>query len=502
MINNKEIRQHIKIFSEKSKKKRYNILDKESLSCKCYYKKNPKLYLNHNSLKRNNYNNINKTNLTTMVKQLPNRILLNKNSNKIFKSKEIILCNFSKSFEDKKNYFYKTNNEKFRNTSKSTSNILNKKIFDGDSIFSKLNYFSSLDTNKNNNNINDEINYFHPGKFIISRLFERKLPSNNLYSILSLNKINYLYKENKDNIDDELKIKKKFFNSPSNSMTYILKKSKDNDLPIVYPSSISFSKNYKSQSEKERNDKNTNSLIKIHYFLENHWDKRYEIVNDFFNQNNIFDEKYYNKEFFDNFSNYIKYNFDNINCKKSIKEIIDEGIKYNNNDEKKKKTIENDSNFYLEKDKNEIEILKKKLNNQYRNNKNKNMFNYHHKYGKIDIFKEKNLANCLPKQQLLYLKNNQFTSSPFTKGSVKLFDENDMKELEKEINSLKDIKKNDNDRNSERNIRLYYKPNFKKLGIKPDELPRRKKKLLEYIILQNIKNKQSFLEDIKKEYEQ
>jgi hypothetical protein len=76
-----------------------------------------------------------------------------------------------------------------------------------------------------------------------------------------------------------------------------------------------------------------------------------------------------------------------------------------------------------------------------------------------------------------------------------------MKELEKEINSLKDIKKIDNDRNSERNIRLYYKPNFKKLGIKPDELPRRKKKLLEYIILQNIKNKQSFLEDIKKEYE-
>ena len=311
----------------------------------------------------------------------------------------------------------------------------------------------------------------------------------------------YLYKENKDNIDNELKIKKKFFNSPSNSMTYILKKSKDNDLPIVYPSSISFCKNYKSQSEKERNDKNTNSLIKINYFLENHWDKRYEIVNDFFNQNNIFDERYYNKEFFDNFSNYIKYNFDNINCKKSIKEIIDEGIKYNNNDEKEKKTIENDSNFCLEKDKNEIEILKQKLNNQYRNNKNKNVFNYHHKYGKIDIFKEKNLANCLPKQQLLYLKNNQLTSSPFNKGSVKLFDENDMKELEKEINSLKDIKKIDNDRNSERNIRLYYKPNFKKLGIKPDELPRRKKKLLEYIILQNIKNKQSFLEDIKKEYE-
>ena len=137
-----------------------------------------------------------------MIKQLPNKILLNNNSNKTFKSKEIILCNFSKSFENKKNYFYKTNNKKIKNTSKSTSNILKKKIFDGDSIFSKLNYFSSLETNKNNNNINDEINDFHRGKFIISRLFERKLPSNNLYSILSLNKINYLYKDNKDNIND------------------------------------------------------------------------------------------------------------------------------------------------------------------------------------------------------------------------------------------------------------------------------------------------------------
>ena len=171
-------------------------------------------------------------------------------------------------------------------------------------------------------------------------------------------------------------------------------------------------------------------------------------------------------------------------------------------EKKVKKDKKTNQNFNDENVKSELENYKKYLNKIYRDNNNKNKLYFHHKYGKIDTFQEKNLANYLPKQQLLYKKNNNISSSPFTKGSVKLFDENDMKELEKEINSLKDIKKNDNDRNSERNIRLYYKPNFKKLGIKPDELPRRKKKLLEYIILQNIKNKQSFLEDIKKEYEQ
>ena len=514
MNDNEDIKQHIKSFSEKkSKKKKMKItnLNKELISNKQYNIKNKKtLKLNFNDSNPNRNNNMNKINFTTMVKQLPNKLYLNKNSNKTFKSKEIILCNYSKSLEDiNKNINLNKRNEiKFRNTTNTNLNLLKQKTFNGDLIFPKNKNLSSFEITKNNNNFNKELNFFHPDKIIINQLFKRKLPSNNLYLLLSQKQMKYLskfpYQENKDNIDDEMKVKKKFFNSPSNSMTYILSKYKDSDLPTVYPSSISFSKNYKTQSEKDRNDKNSNLLIKIKYFLENHWEKKYEIINDFFNQNNIFDEKYYNKKYFDNFSNYIRYNIENINCKKSLKEIIDEGIKFEYDLEKEKKVKKDkktNQNFNDENVKSELENYKKYLNKIYRDNNNKNKLYFHHKYGKIDTFQEKNLANYLPKQQLLYKKNNNISSSPFNKGSVKLFDENDIKELEKEINSLQDIKQLDNDRNNERNIRLYYKPNFKKLEIKPDEIPRRKKKLLEYIILQNVKNKHAFIQEINKEYE-
>ena len=99
MNDNEDIKQHIKIFLEKkTKKKKMKItnLDNELINNKQHNIKNKKtLKLNIINTNPNRNNNMNKINFTTMVKQLPNKLYLNKNSNKTFKSKEIILCNYS-----------------------------------------------------------------------------------------------------------------------------------------------------------------------------------------------------------------------------------------------------------------------------------------------------------------------------------------------------------------------------------------------------------------------
>jgi hypothetical protein len=505
------------------KKKEINLndLNKEIIKKRNHNNNKAKIYYIYNSYYKTPNTSLNNTYFKTIVKQLPSKLYLTRNSNQTFKSKEIILCNltnnYSKSLENFKSnkyneYIKKNINHKFKlNHNKNLSSDFNKRVFSGDSLFPKEKTFSSNNLKKSQP-INNQI--FNPAKIILNKLYERKLVSDNFYSILSKKQLEYFNKISnpvKKECDKELQIKKQFFNSPSNSMSYILNKSKENDIPIVYPNFVSFCKSYNSESEKDRYEKNKSLIIKLQYFFNNYWHKRNEISKDFFNQNNIFDEKYYNNQNFENFSNFIKHNFNNIDCKKTIKEIIDEGIKFEYKEDEKNKENQNKeikekygyrNSMYLEKDKKVIESFRKHLDKMYNDNTNQNLLYFKHKYGKIDTFKGKSLANCLTKQKLLYKKYNNKTLSPFQKNSVDEYDENDVKELEKELNSLNEIKLNDNDINDQRNKRLYYTFNLKKMRKNPEELIRKKKKLLEYIVLQNVKNKQAFLQDINKSQEE
>ena len=505
------------------KKKEINL---HNLKQEIINKRNPnnnkvKIYHNYNSYYKSPNTNYNNTNFRTIIKQLPNKLHLTRNSEKTIKSKEIILCNstdnYSKSLENFKSNKYNEYIKKIKynklqlNHNKNLSSDFIKRVFSGDNLFPKEKTFSSRNIN-NNDRLYNQI--FNPANIILNKIYERKLVSENLYSVLSKKQLEYFNKiSNPEEVefDKEIQIKKQFFNSPSNSMSYILNKSKENDIPIVFPNFVSFCKSYNSESEKDRYEKNTSLLIKLQYFYNHYWHKRNEISKDFFNINNIFDEKYYNNQYFENFSNFIKYNFVNIDCKKTIKEIIDEGIKfeYKENEEKnenKKKEIKEKygyrNSIYYEKDKKVIDNFRKYLDKIYSDNSNQNLLYFKHKYGKIDTFKGNSLINCLTKQKLLYKKyNNNKTLLPFHKNSVDDYDENDIKELEKELNSLNDIKLNDNDINDQRNKRLYYTFSLKKIGKNPEELIRKKKKLLEYIVLRNIKNKQAFLQDINKNQE-
>jgi hypothetical protein len=131
----------------------------------------------------------------------------------------------------------------------------------------------------------------------------------------------------------------------SRPISNILIRKKHGEIPIILNSPITFIKNYKSNSEKERDEKNCKELIRLRNFLDMYWDKRNQLVTEFFNAHQVNDKEYYTLKNLENFAHYI---FDNIsdtaNITKGIietripmKEIIDKGIQYKNYSLKKMK---------------------------------------------------------------------------------------------------------------------------------------------------------------------
>ena len=137
------------------------------------------------------------------------------------------------------------------------------------------------------------------------------------------------------------------------------------------------------------------------------------------------------------------------------------------------------------------------------------------RYGIVEIKDKNNLANSLEKQALYIKRYNQKTNTSFNKTSIKFFNDDDLKRLNDELNhvSYSIIKQMDNDdmkKNQENtlgkqryndltdraidklNQRLYYTIKQKYHKIHPEIIPTQKKKLLEYIIVQKIKEQNNF----------
>ena len=389
----------------------------------------------------------------------------------------------------------------------------------------------------------------------------------------------------------------------SRPISNILLRKKHGEIPIILNSPITFVKNYKSNSEKERDEKNSKALFRLRDFLDMYWDKRNQLVTEFFNAHQVTDKEYYTLKNLENFAHYIFDNItDNTNITKGIietripmKEIIDKGVQYknyslkkiknsismpvindvnllthkyknktgnnwfgpnqtqsqmkmkdnytNNFSLRKSRMIENkgeangDNCFYIdnymndkyqisEKEKSDKMILNdkiykykkyldknygQKINNKFLKDYNQSeKINYFskRKVGKIDIPDRKNLANNLQKQTDFYkLKSTSFSLRK--NGSIHSFSERDFKELYNELNQIKENytifgdekEKEMNDKGPQDDniwIKMYEDVKKNKFENNPETILKKKKKLLEFIVFQNIKNRKDLEKEVLK----
>ena len=162
----------------------------------------------------------------------------------------------------------------------------------------------------------------------------------NSTSYSSLNKTNVKIKSrNKKNVKNNFKLLK----NPPRCISNIINRKDLDNIPLIINSPVTFIKNFKSNSEKERDEKNSLALLKLRNVLDKNWENRLEYVKEFFLINQIKDNEYYNNICLENFSHFIHDNIDkDTNMMKGIietripmKEIIKKGIKFKNYSVKK-----------------------------------------------------------------------------------------------------------------------------------------------------------------------
>ena len=437
------------------------------------------------------------------------------------------------------------------------------------------------------NNYRDYQNEFFSSVYDLNYPKQKHDKNNNSSSISPrVNKINnVITKINKNRFSYNNSYNNLFTRPVSN----ILQRRNHGDLPIFLNSPLTFMKNYKSNSEKERDEKNCNALLRLRDFLDIYWDRRIELVTEFFSIYKINGSEYYKSKSLENFAHYV---YDNINEDTNItkgivetripmKEIIDKGIKYNNYSLKKlnysksmskiceiksktnnnwlipsqvnykKRPINNLTNVNIQKsstiNKNinrtnscfyndnynnndyqlsDREKIKKKILNEkiekyrkfldknygvkvnykfmrkYNQKEIKNYFNKR-KVGTIVIPDKDSLINNLDKQSNFYkLKSTSFSIRK--NPSIHTFSEKDFNELYNELKETKenyinfgsDIKKNEENKIW---IKMYEDVKRNKFEKHPDLVLKKKKKLLEYIIFKNIKERKEFEKELLKE---
>ena len=127
------------------------------------------------------------------------------------------------------------------------------------------------------------------------------------------------------------------------SVSNLLKRKNLDKIPLVINSPITFVKNFKSNSEKERDEKNSKDLLKLRNILDKNWENRLNIIKEFFVVHQINDDEYYNINYLENFAHFVYDNIDNdtnmmkgiIETRIPMKEIIKKGIKFKNYSVKK-----------------------------------------------------------------------------------------------------------------------------------------------------------------------
>ena len=349
----------------------------------------------------------------------------------------------------------------------------------------------------------------------------------------------------------------------SYSTSHFMDAKSQDSLPILMNSPLNLEKKFNSLSEKERDDKNIAALIKLKHILSMHWKERKDIVKEFFEKNNIYEDYFYKDKHLYNFANFINYNIFNdkkgtkcyIETRYPMNEIILKGIKYKPKfDETKTEinTINNKKEIKrIPRASTTIDVFNRRKEltdffegrdkvNKYRSYLDKNYKTYimnkmlkgltkdektiyfsDKKYGIINIADQKNIVNNIQKQAFYQKIYDLQTKENLTKKSIKYFNNDDLKKLNEELKVAHDsifkksidekvlrqkeekigikFSKINNKAINKLNQRLYYTIKINYLKNNPDIIPKKKLKLLEYVIANKIKERKAF-EDKFKQY--
>lgn len=349
----------------------------------------------------------------------------------------------------------------------------------------------------------------------------------------------------------------------SYSTSHILDSKGKDSFPILINSPLNIEKKFSSRSEKERNDKNVSALIRLKHYLTLYWKQRKEIIIEFFQKNNIYGNFFYKEKHLYNFANFINENvFDdkngtkcNIETRYPMIEIVLKGINYKPVFNIKKKEVNKNSNpaslrkslkigetfdelnqekemaDYMES-KDKVEKFRNYLDRNYKKSiidkmlkrltkEEKLVYFSEKKYGEIEIIDKQNLVNNIHKQALYQKIYDSLNEEKFSKKSINFFNNDDLQKLNEELKLAKDsifrnslkkyklkeqektpgIKKSTSNKRiiDKLNQRLYYTTKEKYHQNHPEIIPKRKHKLLEYVIAQRIKERKEF-EDKFKQY--
>ena len=165
-----------------------------------------------------------------------------------------------------------------------------------------------------------------------------------------------------------------------------------------------------------------------------------------------------------------------IDYRKTIQEIIDEGISY---DKKSLMTKEMSTSTLKER----INLPRPKTRSVQTT-----------QIGKVDQYKYSTLNQNLEEQSKLYQSSSASNISKNNSNQSKEY----IEQLEKELNSLNNVRLS-NKLPLHRSIkRLYYEIKQREHDEHPQTLPRRRRKLLEYIMLNQLKAKQELQNDLLK----
>ena len=362
-------------------------------------------------------------------------------------------------------------------------------------IQNKINKLLSISSNRESNSYSNSLNlnniskrFFYSSKKQNHTPFQSKLKMNNkIFPDVSL--MNNSFHSNDSN-KLKLNIKKtpryRIYNSNSQSnikdffeeklaknnkkISYsnsFVKKIDDN-IPVILPFAPIFKYTFSSNSEKERYQKNSRILIKLHYLINNNPKNANNLVTNFFKEKIILENEYLTKDNIKKFINYLNLNIKKIDFREPLINIV-------------KKSL----NIPIEKDENIV-----KYNQSMKcifPHKNSLKYKLNSKNGRKFIFNSQNL------QFNKTLLNNP--NSLYSKDSIIDYNEEQIKSLQKEIDFLR-FNSDSKDTFTSRLVnRLYYQDRLLR-NEKLEDIAKKKHKLLEYIVLQNAKDQLNIRKDL------
>ena len=185
----------------------------------------------------------------------------------------------------------------------------------------------------------------------------------------------------------------------SNNTNYLERKYFQN-IPIIFPVFFSFRNEYENQSEKNRQEKIINKFIQLKTHIINQPENKNILLKEFLIKNGLDDSKNFTIDKLNNFTLFLNHPF-NFDPKKSIKEILNEGLNYQATNEE------------LISDQNKLKDINYFLNGEINKKDNLNYSSHFYKkinaFPKTSFYKKKNFNDSIDYEKFneyLTMKNN------------------------------------------------------------------------------------------------